>query len=70
MTLTYEYTSPAGQLIEEVKPGISLAVDAVNNEWAPGKHYIYTITIKANEILIAPSAQGWGDDVNQNITIE
>ena len=70
LTLTYTYTSPAGQPIEEVKDNISLAVDAVDNEWAPGKHYIYTITIKANEILIAPSAQGWGDGINQNITIE
>ena len=70
LTLTYTYTSPAGQSIEEVKDNISLAVDAVNNAWAPGKHYIYTITIKANEILIAPSAQGWGDGINQNITVE
>ena len=70
LTLTYTYTSPAGKTITEVKDNISLAVDAVDNEWAPGKHYIYTITIKANEILIAPSAQGWGDGINQNITIE
>ncbi len=70
LTLTYEYISPASQAIEEVKSGISLAVDAVNNKWEPGKHYIYTITIKANEILIAPEAAAWDEDTDNNITIE
>lgn len=70
LTLTYTYTSPAGQDIEEVKDNISLAVDAVNNKWEPGKHYVYTITIKANEILIAPEAEAWDEDADNNITIE
>lgn len=70
LTLTYEYTSPAGQLIEEVKDNISLAVDIDNNTWEPGRHYIYTITIKANEILIAPEAAAWDEDADNNITIE
>lgn len=70
LTLTYEYTSPAGQLIEEVKDNISLAVDIDNNTWEPGRHYIYTITIKANEILIAPEAAAWDEDTDNNITIE
>ena len=70
LTLTYTYTSPASQDIEEVKDNISLAVDAVNNKWEPGKHYVYTITIKANEILIAPEAEAWDEDADNNITIE
>lgn len=30
-----------------------------NNMWEPGKHYIYTITFGANEILIAPEVADW-----------
>lgn len=43
--------------------------DDSKNFWEPGKHYTYTITIKANNIQIAPSPVDWisGD---QNITVE
>lgn len=34
-----------------------------DNKWEPGKHYIYTITFGANEILIAPTVTEW-DTVN------
>jgi hypothetical protein len=30
-----------------------------DNKWLPGKHYIYTITFGANEILIAPTVAVW-----------
>lgn len=40
------------------------------NEWLPGKHYIYTITFGANEILIAPSVENWGDMPVENIPIQ
>lgn len=30
-----------------------------DNKWEPGKHYIYTITFGANEILIAPTVTVW-----------
>jgi hypothetical protein len=32
-----------------------------DNMWEPGKHYIYTITFGANEILIAPTVEDWTD---------
>ena len=32
--------------------------------WAPGVHYIYTITIDANAINFTASIEGWGDPVN------
>ena len=32
-----------------------------NDEWEPGKHYIYTITFGNNEILIAPEVTDWVD---------
>ena len=34
-----------------------------------GYKYIYTLTFKANEILIAPSYGAW-DSVNQGVTVE
>jgi hypothetical protein len=70
LTLTYTYKSPAGVTITEVKEGISLEVDAVNNVWAAGKHYVYTLIIGANEILVAPSAAGWGDAIDKTVTVE
>ena len=30
-----------------------------DDEWLPGKHYIYTITFGNNEILISPSVTNW-----------
>jgi hypothetical protein len=70
LTLTYSYTSPAGQTITETKENIALKLDEANSQWEPGKHYIYTITIKANEILIAPSAVDWADQNDKDITVE
>ena len=70
LTLTYTYKSPAGQTIEETKNDIALKLDDANSNWAPGKHYTYIITIKANEILIAPSAEGWADQTDKDITVE
>ena len=71
LTLSYTYESSTGAIITEEVEGIDLKIDAnpVVNVWEPGKHYIYTITIKANEILIAPSAGDWTDS-NHNITVE
>lgn len=78
LNLTYSYTSTTGDTIEETVEGLDLAL-ATNDatpptagpaKWLPGKHYIYTITIKANEILIAPSVPvDWADE-NWNVTVE
>lgn len=75
LTLTYTYKSSTNAVITETVENLDLALakDASNNEgpakWEAGKHYIYTITIKANEILIAPTPVDWthGDF---NITVE
>ena len=78
LNVTYTYTSPAGQTVSETVTGLSLALatadannpsDITNTPWEAGKHYIYTITIKANEILIAPRPVDWTDG-NFNITVE
>ena len=73
--------SSIGEDFTDSASGLSLSIgketvqiDGVDTEvekpWEPGKHYIYTITIKANEILIAPTPKPWGDPTNGNITVE
>ena len=61
--------------IPDSATGLSLQLttdeDDDDNVWEPGKHYVYTITIKANEILIAPSvAVDWVDGTPGNVTVE
>lgn len=77
LCLKYTYESSTGAEITEKIEGdkaldLKITTDATdsNNKWEPGKHYIYTITIKANEILIAPTPKPWGDPTNGNITVE
>lgn len=82
LTLTYSYKSPSGDLIEETVTGIDLKLAKNTGDpddpdddltgpaaWEAGKHYIYTITIKANEILIAPTPVDWTDE-EWNVTVE
>ena len=40
-----------------------------NPDWAPGTHYIYTITITPSEIKFTPSVNGWATD-NGSISIQ
>lgn len=46
-----------GQTVELPLTGTQIT----GNMWEPGKHYIYTITFGANEILIAPTVEDWTD---------
>ena len=71
LNLTYTYESSAGSTLTEPVVGLDLKISdiAAENVWKPGNHYIYTITIKANEILIAPTPVDWTDS-NWNITVE
>ena len=83
LSLTYTYKSPTDDPIEETVTGVDLKLakntgadpdDTSDDQtgpakWEAGKHYIYTITIKANEILIAPTPVDWTDE-NWNVTVE
>ena len=75
LSLTYTYKSPNNVEIIETVKDLDLALAKDNSEatgpntWEPGKHYIYTITIKTNEILIAPKPVDWTDE-NYNVTVE
>ena len=77
LCLTYTYKSSTGAEITEKIEGdkaldLKITTNATDsgNKWEPGKHYIYTITIKANEILIAPTPVDWTDSTVPPITVE
>lgn len=76
ISITYQGTN-ANVAPETVTASLSLDLDADGKQtepstaWLPGKHYIYTITIKANEILVAPTPEDWTDYTpNPNVTVE
>lgn len=57
LSITYNFESQAGEKIEETVTG-SLKFNG-EAAWVAGTHYIYTITITASQILIAPEVQTW-----------
>lgn len=60
--VTYSYVSQTGlDPITETVTGINLKVSDTdaNNKWESGKHYVYTLTITATEILVQPTVDGW-----------
>lgn len=68
--LAWTYNSSTNATISDSATGLSLKLNDDNTlNWEPGKHYVYTITIKANEILIAPTPVDWTDG-NFNVTVE
>ena len=74
--IAWTYKSSTNAIMSDSATGLSLSlgketVDGVEVEkqWQPGKHYIYTITIKANEIVIAPTPALWTTG-NSNVTVE
>lgn len=71
--LSWTYTSSTQNTITDTAKNLSLKITTnetdSNNVWEPGKHYIYTITIKANEILVAPTPVDWTSG-NSTVTVE
>ena len=70
--LEWTYMSPAGKIVTDTATGKSLTLGTGIN-WEPGKHYVYTITIGANEILVSPDSAEWvNGDMNGNggVTVE
>lgn len=64
--ITYSYVPQVGvPPITEVVKDLDLKITAENtdaaNLWESGKHYVYTITITATEILINPTVAEWTD---------
>ena len=66
INITYSYVPQTGvESITEVVKDLDLKITAdaadVKNLWESGKHYVYTITITATEILIDPTVAQWTD---------
>ena len=66
INITYSYVPQEGVApITEVVKDLDLKITAdktdANNLWESGKHYVYTITITATEILINPTVAEWTD---------
>lgn len=75
--LAWSYKSNTNNDINDTATGLSLSLGKetidgaeVEKSWKPGKHYVYTITVTANEILIAPTPVDWVNDVNHGVTVE
>ena len=69
--ITWTYESAAGAVVTDSATDLDLKLAADNTQsWEPGKHYIYTITLKANEILIAPTPIPWTDGTGGTVTVE
>ena len=69
--IEWTYPSSTGVNISDSATGLSLKLDDGNTlKWEPGKHYVYTITLGANEILISPAPVEWVDGTPGNVTVE
>lgn len=42
----------------------------LDETWLPSKHYIYTITVKGNEIVIVPTVDDWTSEVPLDETVQ
>lgn len=73
LEVSYSYNTPAGIKITETKKEVKLTLDADDaskNVWKPGYHYTYTLTFKANEILVAPKVTTWENGGNTEVTVQ
>lgn len=68
LSITYHFESQAGEKIEETVTG-SLKFDG-EATWVAGTHYIYTVTITASQILIAPEVDGWDTPTDGDFDVE
>lgn len=72
LVITYnQETYVVGQVLTGQEVRLPLNGTGINNSmWEPGKHYIYTITFGAEEILIAPTVAEWDDVPVANIPVQ
>ena len=68
LDVTYSFVAQSGERITEIKKDMTLKYNG-DDKWISGKHYTYTITITATEILIAPSVEDWVEGHNLNPVI-
>jgi hypothetical protein len=56
VVIEFQQVAPSGTIVPQTK---TLNLGGATDAWLPGKHYIYTITFGAEEILIAPTVVDW-----------
>ncbi len=53
LVIEFQQIAPSNEIVNQTK------TLELGEKWLPGKHYIYTITFGAEEILIAPTVVDW-----------
>ena len=56
VVIEFQQVAPSGAIVPQTK---TLDLGKTGDAWLPGKHYIYTVTFGAEEILIAPTVVDW-----------
>lgn len=67
LVIGFQQVAPSGEIATQTK---TLNLGDADDSWLPGKHYIYTITFGAEEILIAPSVADWAPETTTPIPVE
>lgn len=68
LSISYYFISQAGEKIDETVTG-SLKFSG-ETAWTAGTHYTYTVTIGAQQILIAPKVDVWDKSDNHTVTVQ
>jgi hypothetical protein len=50
----------------EEATGLVVPINLGNTEWKSGKHYVYNITLTADEILFTPTVEEWATSPGEN----
>ena len=67
LVIEFQQVAPSGDIVPQTK---TLNLGGATDAWLPGKHYIYTITFGAEEILIAPTVVNWTVEGNLSVPVE
>ena len=71
-TVTIDFTQKALEgtpQLDNQSETVALTLDADNNPWKPGKHYIYTLVFGLDEILINPDVVDWDDVIVNEVEV-
>ena len=67
VVIEFLQVAPSGTIVPQTK---TLNLGGATDAWLPGKHYIYTITFGAEEILIAPTVVDWTEVDDLAVPVE
>ena len=67
LVIEFQQVAPSGAIVPQTK---TLNLGRESDSWLPGKHYIYTITFGAEEILIAPTVVDWTEVDDLSVSVK